>query len=326
MEEHENINYHIVSYFLEENKEITDPVLIKWLAEDEVNRKTFNQYLQIWNESKYYKEEESFDSGKAWIRIHTIHQKRERSRNLLKNLSYIVSGVAASFLIMIVLSVTELLKKDAEFSVNMTADFGNRSEITLPDGSIVKLNSGSDISYVYSPGKKVREVSFQGEGFFEVSKNKAPFVIKFRNGLEVKVLGTSFNLQAYADDPIVQTSLVEGSIELHYQNETLQMNTGEMAMFDKESKKLTRKEGILSHTYGWLENKLYMDNMSLADVCKHLERWYNVEITLQKELGENIHYTGAIQEETITDVMEALGQLSNIKYHIKGKQIRITSK
>lgn len=326
MEKHENISEHIVSYFLQEKKEITDPVLIKWLAENEANKKTFNQYLKIWNESKYYKEEDTFDSGKAWIRIHTIHQKREKKRSLIKNISYIISGVAASILIMVILSIVGLLENDKEFSVNMTADFGNRSEITLPDGSVVKLNSGSNISYVYNPGKKIREVSFQGEGFFDVSKSKAPFVIKFSNGLDVRVLGTSFNLQAYADDPIVQASLVEGSIELYYQDETLQMNTGEMAVFDKESKKLIRKEGILSHTYGWLENKLYMDEMSLADVCKYLERWYNVDIALQRELGENIHYTGAIQEETITDVMEALSQLSNIKYHVKGKHIYINSK
>ena len=69
-----------------------------------------------------------------------------------------------------------------------------------------------------------------------------------------------------------------------------------------------------------------MDNMSLGDVCKYLERWYDVNITIQKNLGEKIHYNGVIQEETITEVLEALSHLSNIAYHVKGKNISITSK
>ena len=72
--------------------------------------------------------------------------------------------------------------------------------------------------------------------------------------------------------------------------------------------------------------KLYMEDMSLSVVCKYLERWYDVEITLQPGLGEKIRYNGVIQEETVTDVMDALSRLSNISYHVKGKHISITSK
>ena len=69
-----------------------------------------------------------------------------------------------------------------------------------------------------------------------------------------------------------------------------------------------------------------MDDMSLADVCKYLERWYNVDIAVQEDLGEQIRYNGVIQEDTIAEVMEALSKLSNIAYHVKGKHISITSK
>ena len=69
-----------------------------------------------------------------------------------------------------------------------------------------------------------------------------------------------------------------------------------------------------------------MEDMSLSVVCKYLERWYDVEITLQPGLGEKIRYNGVIQEETVTDVMDALSRLSNISYHVKGKHISITSK
>ena len=81
--------------------------------------------------------------------------------------------------------------KQPEMLVRMTADYGSRSEVVLPDSSVVKLNSGSDITYSYNAKEKIREVNFQGEGFFDVSKNKIPFVIKMNNGLRLKVHGTS---------------------------------------------------------------------------------------------------------------------------------------
>ncbi|MDR2919243.1 MAG: DUF4974 domain-containing protein [Tannerella sp.] len=326
MREQKDINDHIIGYFLQEQEEITDPVLIGWLDENESNSILFKQYKRIWDESKYYMEKEAFDTGKAWDKIHHIHQEKEKFRRRLKNFSYTISGVAATIFIILMLSFLGVLNGKPETLVSMATDYGNRSEITLPDGSVVRLNSGSDITYAYNPRKKVREVSFQGEGFFDISKSKEPFVIKLENDLEVTVLGTSFNLYAYAGDQIIQASLVEGCIELNHTGRTLQMNAGEMAVYDKETNQLKLSEGILSHAYGWLENKLYMNDMSLSDVCKHLERWYNVDISVQKELGENLRYNGVIKEESIVDVLDALSRLSHIDYHIKGKHIYITSK
>ena len=115
------------------------------------------------------------------------------------NIGYIISGVAATLLLVLVFEMG-VFDKQPEMLVRMTADYGSRSEVVLPDGSVVKLNSGSDITYSYNAKEKIREVNFQGEGFFDVSKNKIPFVIKMNNGLRLKVHGTSFNLQAYTDE------------------------------------------------------------------------------------------------------------------------------
>ena len=104
------------------------------------------------------------------------------------------------------------------------------------------------------------------------------------------------------------------------------MNAGDMAIFDKQTNKMRPTSGVLSHSYSWLEDKLYMDHMSLASVCKYLERRYDVTIHLQKDLGNSIHYDGVIQEETITDILGVLSRLSDISYNVKGKNISITSK
>lgn len=327
MEEQKHIKEYIVDYLLEdENKKHLDPVLAEWLDENESNRNDFEVYKKIWKESSFYTESGIFDPNLAWEKVNEINRQKKNYRKYLKNISYTVSGVAASLLVVLALSFTGILQKEPDVSVSMTADYGSRSEIILPDGSGVKLNSGSEIRYSYNPKEKIREVCFEGEGFFDVSKNKAPFIIKIAGGLNVKVWGTSFNLQAYTNDSVIQASLIDGSIELESRNEKRIMKPGEMAVFNKRTNRIQPVKGILSHSYGWLDNKLYMEDMPLSTVCKYLERWYDVEIVLQPGLGENIRYNGVIQEETVTNVMDALSRLSDISYHVKGKQISITSK
>lgn len=327
MEEQKHIKDYIVDYLLDdEDEKRIDPVLAEWLAADESHRKEFDLYKKIWEESPLYTDSETFDPDFAWEKVNTANQPNDNFRKYWKNILFTISGAAASLLVIFTLSFIGVFEKSSDMQVRMSADYGSRSEIVLPDGSLVKLNSGSEIVYAYDSKKKMREINFQGEGFFDVSKSKEPFVIKTAGGLNVKVWGTSFNLQAYADDPIIQASLVEGCIELESGDERLIMKPGEIAVFDKETNKIKQMKGILSHSYGWLDSKLYMEDMPLSLVCRYLERWYDVEIILQPGLGENIHYNGVIQEETVMDVMDALSRLSNIDYHVKGKHISVTSK
>lgn len=303
-----------------------DPLLDEWLAEDESNRRDFKRYEEIWKEAGSYLEQDTFDTQYAWDKIDRINRKREHRRKRLVNIGYIVSGMAAAFLLVLGLSIMGIFDGQPEMWVRMMADYGSRSEVSLPDGTVVKLNSGSDITYAYNAKENIREVHFQGEGFFDVSKSKIPFVVKMANGLRLRVYGTSFNLQAYGDEQTVEASLVEGCIELDHGSDKWLMHAGDMAVFDKQTKQIKPVSGVLSHSYSWLEDKLYMDHMSLASVCKYLERRYDVTIHLQKDLGDRIHYDGVIQEETITDILGVLSRLSNIRYHVKGKNISITSK
>jgi ferric-dicitrate binding protein FerR (iron transport regulator) len=191
---------------------------------------------------------------------------------------------------------------------------------------VVKLNAGSNLEYHFDPVQKIRTVNFRGEAFFDVAKSKQPFVINTPDGLKVKVLGTKFNLSAYPEDHLVQTSLEEGKVELNAGgDEELVLNPGQIATFDKHTNQLDYATGEVSHQLGWTQDKLYMDNMSLHEVCIRLERWYDVDITLsEKSLGEKIHYTGVLKEQTVSDVLNALCRLSSIKYELKGKDIIIS--
>jgi ferric-dicitrate binding protein FerR (iron transport regulator) len=322
-----HIGLHIVDYFLHGGGgDPNDLVLTDWLAADESNRIALKKYKKIWEESRYFTEMELFDKEFAWKKVNEINQRNERFRKRLVHVYYMLSGAAAVLALVFMLSYMGFPKKGAFVEMSMTADYGSRSEVVLPDGSNVKLNAGSTIRYTFDPKKNVRELHFQGEGFFDVAKSATPFVVHMANGLQVKVLGTTFNLSAYEDDATVEASLVEGAIELSDAEETLHLKAGEMALYDRNTNELKREDGIPAHACGWVNNKIYMHHMSLSEVCKKLERCYNVKITLRDNFGETIHYDGVLQEESITDVLVALARLSKIKYRVNGKNIHITSK
>lgn len=326
MEPDKHIGLLISQHLLEEKSEADETDLQLWLAESDANRNIFRLYKQIWDESQHYMEKTIFNTDTAWKRINEINRQKAKKLSQLTKTLYAVSGIAASLLIFLVASQTGLLRETHPVSMSITADYGSQSNVILPDGTGVELNSGSELTYTESKDHQSRQVLFKGEGFFNVTKSKKPFIIELADGVQVKVLGTTFNLRAYPDDLTIQASLLEGSIELSHASDNLTLHPGDIAVFDKNTQSLKQVRGTLSHTYGWLDNKLYMDNMSLLDVCKFLERRYKVTITIPVELGEKIHYTGVLQEENIIETLEALRSLSDIKYETKGNIIKITSK
>ncbi len=283
------------------------------------------KYRMIWTRAESARLFGKFDTKKAWEKVDSKLESQHIRVRRLWNLGYAASGVAATLLIFLSLTFYTNLFSTSASTISMSTAYGSRSEVVLPDGSVVKLNAGSSLDYHFDKLTNTRKVDFKGEGFFEVAKSKQAFIIHTSEGLNVKVLGTTFNLSAYPDDGSVSTSLVEGKVELSIDgSEGLFLNPGQMASYDKQSKKLEYASGEVSHQLGWTQDKLYMDNMPLSEVCTRLERWYDVDITLGDQiLGRKIHYTGVLQEQSVVDVLDALCQLSSVKYELKGRYITI---
>lgn len=329
MNDHNPIEEQIVDYLQEGKKSTLDnPVLNKWQQASPDNKNDLDKFQKIWDATPETAVYRKFDSGKAWDKVdYKLQQQTTRIRQI-KNFALIASGMAASLLIVLGLTFYTNLFSASEATIAMSTTNGSRSEIVLPDGTLVKLNAGSKIEYHFDKVRNTRRVNFSGEGFFEVAKSKKPFVITTAEGLNVKVLGTKFNLSAYSEDKIAQTTLVEGKVELSTGGKsTLILQPGQIANFDKTSNEINYTSGDVSHLISWMQDKLYMDNMSLGEVCTKLERWYDVKIILADEsLGKKIHYTGVLKEESVTDVLDALSQLSSISYKLKGKEIQISEK
>ncbi|MEJ7587872.1 MAG: FecR family protein [Ferruginibacter sp.] len=229
---------------------------------------------------------------------------------------------------------------------------GSRSKIQLPDGSSVWLNGASKLVYDNQHfGVDTREVTLTGEAYFDVVKNKdRPFIIH-ANNIDIKVVGTIFNVRAYPGEKSTETSLIKGSIEvtmkdrkekitmipndkLIVRNEEIQ---GEKDAVAKKNQGLSGKNSFMSMEHltfikdentvvetAWVENKLVFDKETFENVALKMERWYGVSIRFSDEKLKLQRLTGTFEKETVTEALTAL-QISMpfFKYNIEDQIINI---
>ena len=161
---------------------------------------------------------------------------------------------------------------------------GGEYEVRLPDGSYVWMNADSEIRFPVVFTGQTRQVSLKGEAYFKVSKDALrPFVVKM-NGVNVRVLGTSFNVRSYADEGQVVTTLVEGKVKVNDQD----IVAGEQAVYSKNDGKTTVRQVEVEQYVAWQEGTFVFRNERLENVMKTLGRWYGVEFHFIDERAKEI--------------------------------------
>lgn len=257
--------------------------------------------------------------------------------------------VAAS-VIMILLASVYLLPRHKHNISNqqiLSAQYGKRIHTVLPDGSSVWLNAGSSIKYA---GNLIvndkREILLNGEGYFDIKHDaKHPFIVH-AGKLNIVVLGTAFNVKAYADDKYIETTLIRGKVEILndnkpsskivlYPNEKICINTAqnkakEVKIINKEpvadsvgknTPVILPNENIVETS--WVNNSLSFRKEEFTDLAKQLERWYNVEIIFDNDTYSAKQFTGTFKDQDITEVMRALQFTQPFHYTITNNQIHI---
>ncbi|RPE05410.1 DUF4974 domain-containing protein [Chitinophaga lutea] len=218
---------------------------------------------------------------------------------------------------------------------------GTRTRVTLPDGSVVWLNADSRLTYNDDFNQARREVQLEGEAYFDVVKNSnKPFVIRTAR-MQVRVLGTTFNIRAYPGESTAETALIKGSVEVSregaapvilkpheklvlflYEQEQ-QITTKEQRDFVIRPLHVTEQDGQPLET-AWVENRLVFRDEAFSTLADRLERWYGVEITLGDTAVRDLRFTGRFEKETIEQVLKALQITAEFKYSVNGRNIIIS--
>lgn len=284
----------------------------------------------------------------------------EIERNTFKKFSYkhliaacIVLAISLSGIFLLVKSKKNDAEAIASTPINtISTKYGSRTKIELPDGSIVWLNAGSKLTYDKDFGSSLREVNLTGEGYFDVVHNdEKPFIIH-TSFIDIKDLGTRFNVKCYPEDKTTETSLVEGSVEITVKkrpddkwilkpdeklvllNEAIdnnekktvkELNTGQKI---KESiiavKKLTYlPQDSFSVETAWAYNKLSFEDEAFSEVAKKMSRWFDAGFEFRDKKFEDIHLSGSFISETLEQAMEALQYTNRFKYEIKDRKVII---
>ena len=212
---------------------------------------------------------------------------------------------------------------------------GQKLTVKLPDGSLVKLNAESSVTFPESFGAlNTRSVQLSGEAFFEVVKNpEKPFQATAGQAL-VTVLGTSFNVNAYPEDTLAQVSVATGKVALapasingnggHLSAVSI-LTPGERGTYYKQSARIVKSSVDIDATTAWTRKTIHFNQVPLRRAMKTLARWYGVDITLTGHIDGVCLIDGNYQNESLANVLESLKFLGRLEYEfVTNQQIKIS--
>lgn len=295
-----------------------------WLKENNEHEKELLQIARIYFAQRTQKRLADRDPLKAFNQIQS--KLKKRSFNLYFRR---IVAVAACFIGAFLLSVTLVDMKNFKAlrlikpqSVTVQANAGMRTNLELPDGTVVCLNSGSSITYPLPYDKDQRKVSLVGEAYFKVTHNpECPFIVGvIDDKMSVKVLGTEFNLQAYAGENKICATLVNGRIDLEIKTAKGQLSRAllpsERASYDLLSNTLNVETVNTMYDTGWMEGKLMFKDSPLPEVLKRLSYFYNVDFEVKDAIIKSYCFTGTFVNRQLPQILDYLKISSNIDYKI----------
>lgn len=322
----ENLHILISGYFIgnltdSERRELQDH-----LEANPADHKIFEDYRLLWEESDQKATLKPIDVEGALLK--TKLRLFFRKTNILQ----FMQRAAAVLLMAVLFSTAYIYYHNSGSLVNgighplvvqeISTIFGTRSKFQLSDGTTVYLNSGSKLIFPSEFLGKSRKVELVGEAFFEVTPNPAkPFIVK-TSDINVKVLGTAFNLQAYAGSNEISTTLLHGKVVLELESKGVMQQIAELKPLDRAVFNLDKKVINISEEedaekfIGWKDGKLVFFNDPIDNVAEKLGNWYNVAVHINNKELIKYRFTATFTDEPIEQVLDLLSKSSPIRYKI----------
>jgi len=344
--------------------------LLEYLKESQPGLEIQSLFQKAWNESPELNKEIDtkwiYNQVLNKVRINRVNDQerkllpaddrfslRSLKRYWMPALRYAAVFILAFALFWLVRPVTgtkELITSASQFQ-RVVVPYGSKTKVELPDGSVIILNSGTNLSYSSSEfNSDKRSVLLEGEGFFTVNKDLTrPFYVN-TCGMRVKVLGTTFNVKAYPGENTEEATLVSGSLEIYAgtdikeNGKPILLRPNEKAVFNKSGQQISRKVTIpesrtiepvelkalelqddakIEQIISWKDDKLIFDNEPFSSLMVKIERWYDVQLTVKYPELKNARFSGKFDKETVEQVMNALSTITPFSYEIRKNQITI---
>lgn len=348
----ENIKELVIDFVAGECNTEQEAIVRAWINQSEDNKTYYFETKIAWNRSIGNENPYNIDPETDWDKLN----KRLGHKINLNRFTKVAAIIAISFsfgFFTYWISQRKTLTNAIVYH-EVIAPYGSRTQLTLGDGSHVWLNAGSVLKYPSVFSGDCREVSLEGEAFFDIFTDKSnPFVVNVNN-LKVKAYGTQFNVKAYPEEDIVETTLVEGIVSLSLDSEKeVYLEENQKAFVYKESndinlRDITQKDD-LNHqsrktqikrelkkkpfyiekniatelSTSWKEGEWIFKETTIEDMAKMLERRYNVSISFRTKETGYLEFSGKLRDETLEMVLDAMSLIAPIKYKMERTNIEI---
>ena len=346
-------------------EEITE--LIKWIKNNKANKRYFDECSELWITSKAnsgnsgYNAQEGFWKFKQKIKADDHSQSQHLKKIWLKKISGYAAAVIIAFSLggfLFYQAGKKNIASSGQFINELEVPFGSSAQLLLSDGTVVNLNAGSTLKTDPNFGINARIVQLEGEGYFKVAKDsEKPFTVQTPY-LNVKALGTEFNVKAYPVDKTVETTLINGSVIIEPVSD---VNNGEITILkpnqkvtfykgdskiekgssagqDKStasiepvkidvaaaSSRLVTENVNVETVVSWKENLWIFEQQNLLQIAVELERRFDIQIIFESEKLKSYRFTGKILAEPIEQVLEVISISAPINYKLKGKIVTLS--
>jgi len=217
------------------------------------------------------------------------------------------------------------VEKEATLAV-LEVENGKRKELTLSDGTKIILNSGTSLSYPEQFGGNERKIYLNGEAFLDVAIDKdRPFIVKTTHA-EIKVLGTSFNINAYEKDDFLTVTVETGKVQVDLENAMMQLLPTERLYYNKISDSFTKDKEDLENTKLWMSGGMYFNRTPIQDVAKELMRRFDCHIEFAKDEVFDEYIYGTHDGEDLEAILNAISYTTGIYYKKTGNSVVLTKK
>ncbi len=315
-------------YFEGRATEAEQEQLLNWLRKKE-NRIVFHSFSLEWSKNL---EPGRFPAGgdESWQKLQAVLGQKSYNRWQETRRVQQFFRVAAIFFFVVALSTlawyfTQQQPAIPETYTTVVAGNGQISKVQLPDGSQVWLNSGSEIAYNNFFSAQNREITLTGEAYFDVVKNEDLPLVVDCSGLKVKVLGTRFNVNAYAENNSAEVVLEEGSVELFSpgaEDAFYRMEPNEKVELNLETRKYNASVVNTRRYTSWTEGIQNIYDLPMEELVKRLEKRYNQQFELTPEV-KKLRYTFTIENESLEDILKLMERITPVKATQKEEVIKI---
>jgi ferric-dicitrate binding protein FerR (iron transport regulator) len=321
----------IQKYLQDQTTEAENKQLHQWMLQSPENEKRFFAEKDIWDTAGFHANRKEYDT----VPELELFKKRIVGISSKKNLLFRrMLQMAAMLLVTFGLGwATRFISLKQETQPIQTAmqeifvPKGQVNQVFLADGSRIWINSETHLTIPSVFTSKERVVKLSGEAFFSVAKDASrPFRVEVK-GQQIEVLGTTFNIRAYDNSSEIETTLETGQIRLQAGDQTTQLNPGEQSIFDKNSNKLSVEKVDPLTFSSWKNGRYEFKNKDLTEVFKIVERWYDVEIAMDENYFNKMHFSGVIKRnKDVNHFLELLNHTVPISYEINADKIQIVHK